>query len=222
MSFEKIISIGRGLRSYGGSKRGALIQMEGNVVYMRDSKGSLLYKLIFKKPIGTGTFYAGEAPLMSKRIERRDGKVVFEWRESTKIRRVWIAEPEPFDQLAENALSRLYTEPNVSIPLDIFDVLDPDILVTRLSISGNSLVVRQTRSDGSVMLETVLEMRRLGSQSYEDIGEVSFFTSNLYVLKGHLLSLRMGLREDAPISIRAKTNFDAELVGLISHLKYER
>ena len=75
--FEGLINMGRkATKTSTGSKRGLLIQLEGKTVMLTNTKRSSILKLTFDKNIGTGTFYANEAPLMAEKIVRRGDKVM--------------------------------------------------------------------------------------------------------------------------------------------------
>ena len=71
--FETIIQIARKM----GGTRGGEIQFEGKEAYMTGVKRSSLYLLELNEPIGTGTFYSGQAYLNADNVERRDDKVWF-------------------------------------------------------------------------------------------------------------------------------------------------
>lgn len=221
--FEGLIRLGRTMKAFGGSKRCALIQLEGNVAYLTNTKRSVLYKITFERAIGDGTFYAGEAPIMSEKIQRRDEKVLFEWKEAGVLKRVLIPDCKSFAKEAEVALG-MYVEPNVKLPDAMIAGLNTDILITGISVKGNELAINQTRSDGTVSFENIFKLGRgFVTEDYPSTGIVKIFTSDLSILRDVVTSpMLVHLEEDKPMSLKGKLDFGADLVGLIAHLSYSQ
>jgi hypothetical protein len=222
VSFKTLVQLGRNLKAFSGSKQGAIIQLEGDVAYLTNSKRSVVYVIKLKQHLGTGTFYAGEAPIISEKVERREGKVLFEWRDSVGIRRKLGPDRAPFKELADTALKKFFVEPDIEVPVSLFEAIDPSIIITQLSVSGDVLTVRQTRSDGSVMLESLIKLSQgLKKVNHPPTGFVAFFTDDLYALKGIVKNMAMKIEQGKPISLRANTVL-GDLIGVIAHLTYER
>jgi len=220
---EGLISLGRLMKAYGGSTRGGLIHLEDSVAYLTNTKRSVLYKLIFNNHIGTGVFYAGEAPVVAEKIELRDEKVLFEWKDKRAIRRVLVPSKSPIKEICEKVLAKYYVEPKIKVPIEAIDLLDQNILITNLQVKNNRLVMTQTRSDGTVSLQNEVPLSRgLAAVNYPDTGEVAIFTTDLYILKNYVTELYLDIQERKPVSVKAKLNFGASLKGVIAFLTYER
>ena len=221
--FEGLVGLGR-LMKTSSATRGALIQLEGNEAFMVNEPKSITLHLRFNEKIGDGTFYAGEVPTVAEVVSRRDNKVLFQWKERGKVRRLFVPDKEAFRANSEEALSKYYKEPDIRIPLDFLDDLQKEILVTRLRIKGDEIQTTQKRSDGTVMLENLVKLNRglAESEDYPDSGEVTVFTQDLFVLKGFVRNpLFMKIVEGSPVSIRGGLTFGAKFRGVISHLVYE-
>lgn len=220
--FEGLIRLGRTMKAFGGSKRCALIQLEGDTAYLTNTKRSVLYKIMFERAIGDGTFYAGEAPVMSEKIQRRDEKVLFEWKEAGVQKRVLIPDCKSFVKEAETALG-MYVEPNVKFPDTLITSLNTDILITGISVEGNELVINQTRSDGTVSFENIFKLGRgFVTENYPPTGIVQIFTSDLSILRDVVTGpLLVHLEKGKPVSLKGRLNFGAELEGLIAHLSFQ-
>jgi len=220
---EGLISLGRLMKAFGGSTRGALIHLEDSIAYMTNTKRSVLYKLTFNNHIGTGVFYAGEAPIVAEKIELRDEKVLFEWKDKKATRRVFVPSKPPVKEVCEKVLTKYYVEPKIRVPVEAIDLLDADILITNLQVKNNRLLLTQTRSDGTVSLQNEVPLSRgLAAVNYPDTGEVAIFTTDLYILKNYVTELYLDIQERKPVSVRAKLNFNATLKGVIAFLTYER
>jgi len=221
--FEGLVALGRLMKTTSAT-RGALIQLEEGVAYMVNEPKSILLKLEFNEKLGTGTFYAGEAPTVAEKVQRRDDKVLFEWRERGKIRRLFVRDKPTFSEKAEGILEKYYAKPEVKVPVDFLDDLDKDILITRVRVKGDEIITQQRRSDGTVMMENVVKLSRglTEAENYPDSGEVSVFTQDLVVLKGFVRNpLYIALNENKPISVRGAFNFGAGFKGIIAFLVYE-
>ncbi|GAI07452.1 unnamed protein product, partial [marine sediment metagenome] len=101
--FEGLINLGR---SFGTTRaqRGPVIQLEGDTAYIMNTHHSIIYELTFNGKIGTGTFYASEAPINSEKIERRENKVLFEWKERNRTKRIFVPDKSPFITDAKKSL----------------------------------------------------------------------------------------------------------------------
>lgn len=217
--FSELVAMAR---NFGGS-RGGLIQMEGSVVYLANVKRSALFKMELKKEVGTGTFYASESPVNSERIERRDERVLFEWKDKGNIRRIMVPDKKSFKEDVEKALNELHYSTTFKAPLETLDYIEDGILVTRLRVNGNYLTINQKRSDGTVTMETKVKLSRgLAEElNHPDSGKVSIFTQDLVGLKGFVDSLLLGIVENQPIILAGDLSFGGTFVGLIGNLTYE-
>lgn len=218
--FEELIAMAKNM----GGSRGALIQLEGRTVYLSNLKRTVMFKLEFSQEIGSGTFYVGEAVSTAETIKRRDNRVLFEWRERAKTKRILIPDKKGFKNQAEAVLEKYYTEPNVKVPVDFLDDLNRNILTSHIRVVGDKITTRQKRSDGTVMLENLVKLNRglKESENHPDSGEVTVFTQDLFVLKGFVRNpLFMKIVEGNPVSIRGGLTFGAKFRGVISHLVYE-
>lgn len=221
--FGGLITLGRAMRTT-SARMGALIQLEEDVAYLVNEPRSLAMKIQFKESLGTGTFYAGEAISVASRVQRRDPKVLFEWRELGKIRRVLVPNKDPIKDKVEEVLGRNFKkEGMVKVPTDMLDDLSKDILVTRLRAKNNEIHTVQRRSDGTVELNNSYKLSRgLVERKYPDTEEVSIFTMDLYVLKGLVNDLYLNFwGPTVPVSVASRLNFGALLVGVIAFLVYE-
>jgi len=224
MSLKKLIEFGRKSKGASTSTRGALIDLNGKIAYITNERRSFLYKMILEEEVGSGVFYAGEAPIMSEKVRDRGEKVLFEWKEGRVIRRVFVPSKKPIKETSEAVFKKWYVNPEVLIPVTALDLLDPDILTTRLRVSGDRLHVKQTRADGTVSLENEIVLSRfLAEVNYPDSGEVTIFTSDLIFIREFTRKpIYIHIEEGKPISLRTTLNFGAILEGLISYLVYER
>jgi hypothetical protein len=204
------------------SLRGATVQLEGRICYLANTRRSACYKLAFHENLGTGTFYASEAVSLATKIERRDGRVLFEWREAGKLRQVLVPEKAPIKDKVEEALKKWFRkEGAIQVPVEILDDLDEGILVTRLKIENGRVRVSQKRSDGTVELSNVYDLPSHNPRP-PDTDEVSVFTRDLRALKGYTSVLYFNIiGQMSPLSVVARLDFGAVLIGLISHLVYE-
>jgi hypothetical protein len=216
--YDKLINLGRGMIAFGGSKRGALMDMHGNKVFYRNTKGSVLYEVTSPTKLGEGVFYAGEAVANTKSIETRGEQVVFEYQTGKTNTKMYLAIQEPYHELAEKVLEKFYKETNIFLPLTVLDELNTDMLAVTMKIKGDTLTFDQARSDGAVKLEKTMKLL----DDYGDERSVTFFTKDLILLKGFVNQLKIGVTTDQPISLWAQTNFGAVLRGLISHQTFER
>lgn len=222
--FEGLVQMGRKKirTAFSGSKRGSLIQLEGDFAIFTNTKRSAIHRIEFPAHVGTGTFHASEAPLMAEHIERRDDKVLFEWKEGNAKKRVLIPDQRGVLEEAEKTFEELYTEPTIKIPNEVFDNISPEMLITKIAIEGNEITINQIRSDGTVEFENVLQLSKgLLKQDNPATGEVSVFTSDLYMLREFVNGMFIDLHPDRPISLKADLTFGAKMIGLISTLKYE-
>lgn len=214
--YDKVIGLGRNMTSC-GSKRGALMDVKQTSVMYRNTKGSVLYELSIDNDIGDGVFYAGEGLITARKMELRGEKILFEYPDGKTLGRYYIANLDSYRPLAESAFKEMYSEPNINIPMELFDKIDPDMLSITLTIEGNNIKITQSRSDGSAILEH--EMRTFND--YGDKQEVTFFTGDLLVLKGFINQLKLSVKNNMPISVLAKANFGGTIKGLISYQTFD-
>lgn len=217
MNYDKLIGLGRGMIAYGGSKRGAVMDMKDTKVFYKNSKGSILYEATMPQELGEGVFYAGEAIINAQKVEKRGEQVVFHWVEGRTPRRERLACMDSYREVAEQAMEKHWIEPDIIVPLDFLDKLETGMLSTTLTVEGNLITAVQARSDGSVILES--DQRMLN-----DVGEkrsITFFTNDLLLLKGFITNLHIAIKDDYPLVIEAETNFGAKLRGLVSHQTFD-
>lgn len=192
--YEKTVNFGRKVKAWGGSHRGALIQFDENKVYITNLKRSAIYKILMNEPIGSGCFYAGEAPLMAEEIRERENKVLFEFKDRGNTRQVLIPSREPISREAEHEFENNWKQPDVIIPESFFDYIDNDMLITDLRVKGDKIYINQKRSDGSVEMNNVINLKSFVPLDYPE-GEVNIFTSDLYLLKGFCKNIKLGIRD---------------------------
>lgn len=219
--FEKLIEFGRKVKAYGGSHRGAVIQLSGKTAYLTNLKRSALYRITYNTPIGDGVFYAGEAPLFAEEIRDRGEKVLFTWHEKGMSKNVLTPKRDDIKKESDKAFKSHYMEPDIKLPDSIWDCIDPNMLMVTLTVEGDKLRISQKQSDGSVQLETEL---KLGTGLIEvdyPKASITFFTSDLLVLKGYVTNLKLGIPGDnKPISLSGK--FDGnKFEALISYLLFD-
>lgn len=187
---------------------------------MTNTKRSAVLRIQFGRAIGTGTFYANEAPLIAEKIERRDDKVLFEWKEGGNIKRVLIPNQRSILEEAEKAFVDLYVEPSIRFPLTAFDSLE-DLLITQMAVKENDITLKQERSDGTVTFENVLKIGKgLMKAEYPETATISIFTNDLLMLKDFVKTLEMSLDKDKPISLKGTLTFGTSFKGLVSDLRW--
>jgi len=221
--FVGLVNFARQMKTTSAT-RGALIQLEGNVAYLVNEHKSFTLKAEFPEPLGTGTFYASEAPVKTEIVERRDERVRFCWKERGKIKDIFVPDKRPIKEKAEEVFQRYWREPNVKVPITFLDDLLPDILVTRLRVKGDEIITIQKRSDGTVQLNNRVKLRigLMEAPNYPDSGEVSVFTQDLYVLRGNIRNpLMISVKENSPVCIAGYFTFGGKFKGVIAHLVYE-
>lgn len=219
--WEGLIAFGRAMKT-GSQRQGALIQLEGDVAYLVNESRSLALKMRFRKSLGSGTFYATEAPTTAKRVERRPGgKVLFGWSSGGVSRSVIVPEKGAIKEKVEKALSAYFDKSQLApVPKNLLEDLDRDILVTRLKVSRGKIYVVQRRSDGRV--ELVNSYAIAGIRGDLETEEVSVLTSDLLPFKGLTKRLLLGISGSRkPVSVAAEFKFGGAAIGLISYLVYE-
>jgi len=220
--FEGLVTLGRAMRTT-SARMGALIQLESDIAYLVNET-HLALKLKFKEAFGTGTFYAGEAVSSASRVQRRDEKVLFEWKERGGLKRVLVPNKDSIKDNVEAVLAEHFKKDGmVKVPTDLLDGLSKDLLVTRLRVEGNQIHTVQRRSDGSVELNNSYDLARGWSEAeYPNTEQVTVFTADLYVLKGLAVDLYLNIAgAEKPVSVASRLNFNASLLGVISHMVYE-
>lgn len=221
--FEGLVTLGRAMRTT-SARMGALIQLEGDTTYLVNEPRSLALKLKFKEALGTGTFYAGEAISLASRVQRREEKVLFEWKERGGLKRVLVPNKDSIKDDVEGVLTEHFRKDGmVKVPTDLLDGLSKDLLVTRLRIEGNQIHTVQRRSDGTVELNNSYDLARGWSESeYPNTEQVTVFTADLYVLKGLAVDLYLNIAgAEKPVSVASKLNFNASLIGVIAYMIYK-
>lgn len=223
--FRQIVRLGRkqkGSSSSSSSQRGCLIQLEEDKVFLVNAKRSMLYELRYPKKIGSGVFFAGEAPIQAEKIQLRDDRVLFEWEEKRSTRRIFVPTRRAIDDDAMETITTMWKEPTISLPDDFLSFLNPDILITTLSVEGNIARIRQARSDGTVEFESDVSLGRgFMEREYEKTGKVNFFTADLYFLIDETENLSVDITPDAPLSLKGELcDNEGRFIGLVSNLKY--
>lgn len=218
--WEGLVSLGRAMKTT-SSRLGALVQLEGDVAYLVNESRSVALEIKFKKKLGEGTFYSAEAPLSTELVARRDGKVLFQWKEEGKIKRVLVPEKKPVKEKVAEAIGKYFRKDSlVKVPHSFLDDLDEDSLAARLKFEGRELRVIQRRSDGSVELNYSYPL--VGKSSEVNSEEVTVFTRDLRAFRGLVSDLFLGIAGSrSPLSVLARTNFNSVLRGVIAYLVYE-
>ncbi|MBU1173488.1 MAG: hypothetical protein KKD44_28305 [Proteobacteria bacterium] len=221
-----LIRIGRAMRTTYTNARGGLIQLKGNSAYLINDQRSAILKIDLKEDIGEGTFYSSEIPVDAETITLRDDRVMFEWMDGGKTRRVLIPNKGDYSKLIEKILKKEFKEPDVPINDELFDLLDKTILLTRLEvIDGNKLLVVQQKANGEVELQNEIPLNKglssaFGDEEYE--GATKVISSDLLSLKGVVKSpLKFKMGENHPLSVSG-TIENMPIKALFSHTIEER
>lgn len=222
--FEILVTAGRGLKT-GHGFRGALIQLEGDIAYLTNIRRSILFKIQSPSVIGTGTFYASEAPINSDRVERRDGRVLFEFAAGGVKKSILIPDKPSISDLGETILSKYYHEPTLDAPLAFMNELDPSFPITKLIIEDNALTIAQKRGDGSVEIRSRLSLSTgfgaFNTQDPVEPAEVNIFTRDLTDLKTAITGkVRLYVHNGLPLSIKTALG-SSNIIGVIGNLTYE-
>jgi len=202
LRISDLVKIAKNLKS-GKSGGGGLVQLEGNVIYMTNSKHSIALKIysygLFETPehIGTGTLHTNDLEDVD-RIERRDGKVLIGER--------MIPEKPSFSDKVEEVMNKYYKEPNIPIGKALFKNLE-DQLVVRLIGEGDKIKISQLGIE-----------RWISVNGVEAKGDVTVYTSDLKFLE---LFNNIKITLTQPMCFEATYNLD-KVTGLIAHLVYER
>lgn len=216
MKLKEVVELGRRMRAFGGGKRGGRIELRGDVAYLVNSKGSAVYKVFNDQTerFGEGCFYAGDYEWGDYAEDRGEYVAFVLERGGVKTRHLVKAEA-PFSDKAEEAFKKFFFKPNLLLPSAALEVMDPDILITTFTVSGDRLSVSQIRSDGATRKEHELRL----SVSLDE-ARVSFFTKDLYALKGFAQKIMLGVMTGKPIPIVARVR-GGWLKGVISHIIWE-
>jgi len=206
--YRELVMLGRNLAT-SSAKRGALIQFEGKVAYMTNSHYSIAIKFDLLDEIGEGTIYSDEAVLDAKRIERRDGKVLFEIND----KRIFVPEKKPIADKVEEVIKKYYQEPSLDLPVSAIQELDKDILVTRFLVEDGILYLSQRRADGSV------DIQRKICKYDGELTEVPIFTQDISIFT-RANNIKISLDDNHPVSLKARYHW-GHATAVIAHMVYE-
>lgn len=215
---ERIITVGRKM----GGSRGGEIQLEGHEAFLINIKRSSIYSVNSDEDLGTGTFYANQALINAEKVERRDDKVWFYWRESGVNRREFVPNLEEFKSQMMESIKKKATKQQIKVPPTLLDVLFEDLLITKLKIKDNKLIATQIRSDGSVGFENEISLGKgLIKQESPDTEEISIFTGDLTVLKPFVEDgINLGFSKDNPLTVYIPYS-NGKVLALIGKLEYD-
>ena len=211
MQYKDLIEFGREVRTT-TSKRGAIIQLEGNTAYITNERASIVMKIDLSADLGTGTFYASEAPIEATRIQRRDGKVFFEIPRYGSSRYIYLPEKVLFGEKVEGVITSKFVEPSISLDGNIFSDVLPNVLITHLKVGDKTLELNQKRSDGSAEIGATFKIFDEGK------GSMKFFTTD-FILLSKLAQCKVAFGSDS-LSVSAMLK-GSKIVGLISALDQE-
>lgn len=213
--FETIIQIARKM----GGTRGGEVQLEDKEAYLTNVKRSSLYLFELNEPIGTGTFYSGQAYINAENVERREDRAWFSWKENGITRREFVPNIDPLTNF-KDVFDKVYDEDLVEVPKKLLDVIMPDFFISKIKVKNNIIILTQTHSDGSVGFESEIPLKKgLIEIDHPDTKEVSFFTNDLLILAPIVDKLYMKIG-DGPISIKIPTDFGT-CKALIGKLIYK-
>ena len=215
---EKIIQIGRKM----GGTRGGEIQLEGHDAFLTNTKRSSIYLINSSENLGTGTFYSSQALLTAEKVERRDDKVWFHWRENGVNRREFVPNLQSFRKELMETIKKKATKQYIKIPPTLFTILYEDLLITKLKVKNNNIIATQIRSDGSVGFENEISLSRgLIRLDYDDTDEISIFTSDLLLLKPFVEDhLEISFSKNNPLTVYIPYS-NGKLLSLIGNLEYD-
>lgn len=216
--FEDLVKFCRNFRTP-HTTRGIQIQLENDIAYVTNKVGSIFYRLQFKEKLGTGTFSAFQATPNAKKIERRDGKVLFERKEGTEKRRMFLGEKRAFGEIVERVLNKYTKTPNFQLNPSFLENLDNDIPFTRFIVNEKNLIIQQTRSDGSMKKEDIIPS---GLRINPISADVSIFTSDIFGFKDNVIGkIGLFLETKTPLSLTCRMRFGADVKGIIGYVVYE-
>lgn len=216
--YQRIITVGRKM----GGTRGGEIQLEGKDAFLTNTKRSSLYKFELKDDIGTGTFYAKQALPQAVEVKCNGKKVLFKTFDGVDKDTTYLPNIKPFDKDSEEAFIRDYFECKISVPVELFDKLKSDIFVTKIKIRDWNLILKQTRSDGSVGFESVFPLYKdlLGTE-ITNTDEIAISTNDLLIIKPIIEgTVFFGFKKDKSLSVFVPFS-GGELKALIGNLTYD-
>jgi len=204
------------------SKRGDLVQLEGDTAYFKNQTNSFIFKIDFTKEVGTGTFYAGEVPSFVESIKRVGNLVSMDWVNALGVPvGIMVPDKRPIKKKAKRALTEHFRKPNIVLsPSHLRSALQPNELCTILKLEKDVLLVTQRRADGTVTFWGRVPAKHDGAVVGE---EVTVFTVDIQpLLKFMADPIKMHIKRDTPISIQGRLLSGATLKGIVSYMKYER
>jgi len=216
-----LIKIGRAMRTTYTNSRGGIIQLKGKKLYLINDQRSAFIRIELKEEMGEGSFYSSEIPVNTETISLRDDRVMFEYHEGSKVRKVLVPDKGDFSGIIEETFDREFIEPDVPINTDFFDLLDKTILLTNLEvIDGNKLSVIQQKANGDVELRSEIPLTKGLMAAFDDVeheGSTKVITSDLCSLKGNIKApIKFKMGEEHPLSVEA-TIEGLRLTALYSH-----
>ncbi|MBU2613803.1 hypothetical protein KJ925_05125 [Patescibacteria group bacterium] len=219
---KKLLELGKSAKAFAGSTLGGLIELDGDIAYLTNSKRSSVYKLKFPSHIGSGVFYSGEIPSEANKVELRDEKVLVELKKGGVIQRLFVPCKRPISETVNKILDKYRTTCDIRVEQEWLGNIRPDFLFLSMSVKNNKLITNQKRSDGTVEFENEFPLNKgLVEKEYPNTGGIAIFSSDLFLLKPFVNEIFISLNENTPLYLSTKTIFGSDLEGVISNLRYE-
>ncbi len=222
--YKTLVALGR-ISKTGNARRGAVIELDGNVAYMMNEKHSLMLKITSPTFLGTGAFCSSDALSNAIKVQDRSGKIAFTVNAEGKEKVFLVPAETSIKDACELAFNTYYKMTPDNPGFDISNILteiDPDILLSTISAEGNNVKLVQTRSDASVRIETASPIGKgFFRVDVPPTGDVAFFTQDLVSLQPYLARpVNATITPKEPINISSSLQ-GSPVKGLITWLEYE-
>lgn len=215
---DDLIDFGRDMKTV-SSKKGALIQLDVNGALLTNDRHTVAF--VIEGELGTGCFYAEEAPKGTNEVRLREEKTLFITKTKGTKRHIFVPTKQEIKEEITDTFQKYWTEPLVLLPPKVFNTIDSVILVTSLSFYQNEIIVTQKRADGTVEIENLLDLSYgFITQEVEDSDIITIYTSDFLLLKQFSNPKISIIDSNTPLIISG-TLKGMRARGLISYHKYE-
>ena len=215
---DELIEFGRNMKTV-SSKKGALVLLKREGAYLINDRHTVAF--VFASDLGTGCFYAEEAPKGTQEVKSRGEKTLFATKSKGIKRHIFVPTKQEFDDELNETFVTYWAEPLVTLPPQVFSAIDPAILVTSLSFYQNKIIVTQKRTDGVVELESIIDLNYgFVTQEVEDSNIITIYTNDFLLLNSFKNPKISIISNDHPLMIRG-TLKAMPVRGLIAYHKFE-